>query len=628
MAILQVNNLTKYYGSKEIFSNISFAINQRERVGLVGANGTGKSTLLKIIAQEEKEDDGEVFLSSGTTVGYLAQSKDFTLSTPLLDFLSEPLQKYYQCEKEMFNLTQEIPHLRGSDLQLALERLDQLQEWYALEEGYQANARLETIFNSLGFLETDKNRPISSFSGGERTRVELARRLLERPTLLILDEPTNHLDAVTIQWLESFLKTYPHSILVVSHDRYFLDEIVEKVLFLDSGKLQTYRGNYSQFREQLKEEEEALKKAYMKQQAYIKKEKDLIDNAKETEKAQRFAKSREKRLQQIEIVKRPRRQEQMHFQFPFSSRSGNIVVKAEELAFSYAAEKPLIRSTDFLINYGDKIALVGPNGSGKTTLLRLILGELKPNDGYVRLGASVDLRYFPQTRSFYSEANTVLQEVLDHKHMTLGEARDHLALFLFKDDAVFKQVKDLSGGEKSRLVLAKLALSEGNFFIFDEPTNHLDIDSLETLEEALLDFQGTVLFVSHDRYFVSKLAKKILHLEDGNLTYYPFGYQQYVRERDRERNISSQQNKEIDLHLKTNKMKRERPRKIVKKKEELLKYIGELEEEKEDIEVSFTKGEVAFDWEKLSKMQKRIKSIDDELITLYEDWLELEEGEE
>lgn len=625
MAILQVEHLTKSYGAKTIFTDITFEINHKERVGLVGANGTGKSTLLKIIAREEAKDDGEIFLSTGTTIGYLAQAKDYSLVTPLGEFLSEPLKPIYDCEAKLLTLSQEMPRLEGEALAKALKTYNELHEWYEHEEGYKANARLQYIYNGLGFTETDKNRPIASFSGGERTRVELARKLLEQPTLLILDEPTNHLDANTIEWLESFLKNYPYAFLVVSHDRYFLDEVVDKILFLEAGEIKAYKGNYTKFRSQLQQDEETQEKMYQKQQAYLHKELNLINNARETEKAQKFAKSREKRLEKLDLVSQPPKREPMHFRFPFAGRSGEIAAKAEGLTFSYELNRPIVNPVDFIINYGDKVALLGPNGAGKSTLIKLLLGELKPTAGYIQFGASVETCYFEQHHHFYNEDNSVLQEVLDHKRLTLGEARDHLAIFQFRGDDVFKRVGDLSGGEKSRLVLAKLALEKGNFLIFDEPTNHLDIESLETLEDALLDFPGTVLFISHDRYLVTKLAKKIMYLDNGILTFHPYNYQEYLRRRKEPEKVLEQKTEE--KKEKSLPPKRERPRKVEQKRNQLTKRIEELEQEKNNIEESLHSDDVATNWEMLAELEEKKKALNQELTELYEAWIELEEGE-
>ncbi|MFA6694651.1 MAG: ABC-F family ATP-binding cassette domain-containing protein [Bacillota bacterium] len=624
MSILQVNNLTKYFGSREIFSDLSFEISAKEKTALVGANGSGKTTLLNILVGEEKEDDGDVFLASGTSLGYLAQNKDFTLDLPLWDFLSEPLAPIYNCERDLLELSQKIPKLKGNDLERALDKYNKLHLWYEAEDGYSANARLSTIYNGLGFMESDKTRSILSFSGGERTRVELARKLLEKPNLLILDEPTNHLDASTILWLESFLKSYPYAILVVSHDRYFLDEIVQKVLYLKQGRVRLYRGNYSDFRSQLEQQEMDLDKAYTLQQAYIKNQRKLIDEARETEKAQKFAKSKEKRLEKLDLIEKPITRETMRFDFPFVGRSGKIALRADSLTFSYDNTKKIVNNATFTINYGDRVALLGPNGSGKTTLFKLILGNLKPNSGSVNFGASVEVSYFSQIQEFINEDDTVLDELLNYKRLTIGDARDHLAKFLFKGEDVQKRVSSLSGGEKSRLILAKLALTKGNLLLFDEPTNHLDIDSLETLENAMLNYPGTIFFISHDRYLVSKIARQVMEISDGTLTLYPFGYRDYLQVK-KENNLEVVTKSTRNTAKKTTVIKRERPRKIEQEKEKVLQKIKVLEEEKFSATENLKDGKIADNWEKLAALEEKIAKIDEELTELYESWVELEE---
>ncbi len=624
MSLIQVKNISKFFGSTQILKDISFDINHRDRIGLIGPNGAGKSTLLKILVREEELDAGEVFFSLNTSVGYLAQTKDFSLPTLLWDFLSEPLKPVKDCEKELFRLSQRLPELTGLELEKALNRYNQLHDWFEREAGYQANARLETVFNGLGFKKTDKKRPLASFSGGERTRVELARSLIERPALLLLDEPTNHLDTSTIQWLENYLKTQATTYLVVSHDRYFLDEVVTKVFFLEQGKLKIYQGNYSQFRRQYEEEEKALQKAYIKQQTYLSSEKVLIAKARKTEKAQRFAKSREKRLAQLELIVKPTSHKALPFHFPFSGRSGQIVLQAKKLFFAYSEEKTIINPVDFTVKYADRIGLVGPNGSGKTTFIKLILGELRPTRGKLKVGASVKICYFSQSQKFISEEHTVLEEILAEKRLTIGEARDHLALFFFRGAEVDKRVADLSGGEKSRLILAKLALEGGNLLLFDEPTNNLDLNSLETLEKALLAFPGTIVFISHDRYFVSKIAKKIMELKDSCLTLYPYNYLDYLKQKEK---ALGKGETNIIKRIPDFTSKKAKSQKAALKKEQLLKKITALEEDKLTAEESLTKKELATDWEKLSLLETQLNEIDKELSLLYEAWIELEEGD-
>ncbi|NLN07591.1 MAG: ABC-F family ATP-binding cassette domain-containing protein [Firmicutes bacterium] len=535
MSIVQVHNVKKAFGADEVLGGVSFQLQKKERVGLVGPNGAGKTTLLNIMAGLETADEGTVTYAKGTTLAYLEQQADVTSSGSMeeelrkafagLEKLAETLRTY---EKQMAD-----GKLPPDELAAVMAAYGEARQLFEAAEGYNAEARLRAVVNGLGFTEKDLNRPVSSFSGGERTRLRLARLLLEQPDILLLDEPTNHLDLAAVEWLEKFLAAWPGTILLVSHDRYFLDRVVERILALENGQVKSYTGNYSAYLQQKELERVALEKSYQKQQLYLEKETAYIRSLGTSEREKRQAKSRQKRLAKIQPVEKPLKEKKMVLDFNYAGRSGDIVARLEQVSKSFGTHK-VLSNASFEIRFGDRIGLVGPNGAGKSTLLKLLAGELSPDSGRIWLGPSVCPVYFDQHQQVLDPQKTPLEEILAACDMTATEARTYLGRFLFSGDDVFKRNETLSGGERSRLALAKLSLDAGNFLMLDEPTNHLDILGMEELEAALLAFPGTLLVVSHDRYFLSRTTNKILDISAGRIRLFPLPYAEYLAERDRE----------------------------------------------------------------------------------------------
>jgi len=535
MIILQVNQLTKYFGADLILSNIKLEIQSRDRVALVGRNGAGKSTLLKIIAGELSYDSGEIIKPTHIKMGYLAQNSGLDSSRSIWDEMLEVFTPLRAIEKQLSELGS---HLGNPDVladpvryEKTLKAYDELQEQYKEQGGYQYEADIRSILHGLQFSSYDyKTTPVSSLSGGQRTRLALGKLLLAKPDLLILDEPTNHLDLETLSWLEQYLQAYPGAVLLVSHDRYFLDKVVTEVYELSNTKLKRYAGNYSRYLEQRAEQYEQELKRYEKQQEEIARLQDFIQRNIARASTTKRAQSRRKQLEKMEQLERPVDDEKSaSFSFTIGRPSGHEVLTAEKLAVGYGDGTPVIRQISFRITRGESVALVGPNGIGKSTLLKAIARRLPIQAGKLRYGSNVLIGYYDQNQADLSSNKRVLDELWDaYPDKTEKEIRTVLGNFLFSGDDVLKPVSALSGGEKARLALAKLMLQKANVLILDEPTNHLDLDSKQVLEQALIDYPGTILFVSHDRYFINRIATKLFELSSDGLTEYLGDYDYYI----------------------------------------------------------------------------------------------------
>ncbi|MBS4021414.1 MAG: ABC-F family ATP-binding cassette domain-containing protein [Dethiobacter sp.] len=534
MPILAANRIKKAFGAETVLTDVTFQLQPGERVGLVGPNGAGKTTLLRILTGQEGPDGGVFTLARGTTMGYLVQSAHVEVEGTMEQELRRAFSKLERMavELKLFEEKLAAAEKNACSLPGLLDSYGSLRHAYEEAGGYHTESRLRSVAVGLGFDLHDMSREVFGFSGGERTRLRLARLLLEQPDLLLLDEPTNHLDTASVEWLEGFLREWRGSALIVSHDRYFLDRVANRILALDEGEIKSYPGNYSAYNVQKELETVSLQKAYKKQQAIIEKEADLIRTAGTGEREKRQAKSREKRLAKVGITQKPRSEDSIGLDFGYCGRSGEIVASLENVSKSFD-KTTLFEGVNAELRFGDRVALVGPNGAGKTTLLRIIAKEILPDKGYVRLGLSVRITYFDQHQGALTQEKTPLEEIMDASQMTLTEARSYLGRFLFSGDDVFKRNEDLSGGERSRLALAKLGLDAGNFLILDEPTNHLDIRSVEELENSILEFPGTLLVVSHDRYFIGRIASKILDVSGGQVTLYKMSYDDYLLERER-----------------------------------------------------------------------------------------------
>lgn len=548
MRLLQVENLSKSFGEEKVLEGVSLEINAQEKWGLVGPNGAGKTTLLKIITGEEEADQGSFSFSRGASKGYLQQKPRLAPGISLYRYLKKSLGSLYLVKEELSRLEREMSSYPAKGdphhLENLVVRYGQLSHQFEEKGGYHLESRIRQVALGLGFKEEDLDRPAESFSGGEKTCMQIACLLLEDHDLLLLDEPTNYLDSGSVEWLEGYLNAWKGSLLVISHDRYFLDRVVNRVACLENHRLQGFRGNYSSFRQQYQEARQGQEKAFQRQVDEIKKEEVLIRNSKGGERDKRQARSREKRLEKLVRVEKPRQQETIKLGFNYAGRAGQEVVTVENLSKEFGG-KVVIREADFVIKWGDRAALVGPNGSGKSTLLKMITGEIGPSRGKVCQGPSVRAIYFDQEQAQLDPESSPLDTIISISQFNLPEARTYLGRFLFRGDEVFKKIKNLSGGEKSRLVLARISLSPGNFLIMDEPTNHLDINGIAGLESTLQEYPGTLLMVSHDRYFISRLANKILELKEGRVRLYPGSYAYYQEVKEREKGESLPQGREL-----------------------------------------------------------------------------------
>ena len=534
--ILQVNNISKAFGEEVVLSNVSFHMNEHDKVALIGRNGAGKTTLLRIILGELSADEGEVTIAKTTTIGYLSQHQDLSVDRTIYEEVLSAKEHLVEIEARLRGIEEEMKHLNGAELDDKYKEYERLNHAFEQENGYALRSEVTGIIKGLGFTEEEFNKPVSVLSGGQKTRVALGKLLLSSPDLIILDEPTNHLDMASIAWLENYLALYKGSVLIVSHDRYFLNRIVNRVVEIEFGRSMMYEGNYDAFYEKKAQAREAQRRQYLNQQAYIKHQEEVIARLRSfnREKSIKRAESRVKMLEKIERVEKPQEEEQgMRIHLVPCVESGKDVLTVTGLSKSFPGN-PLFHDISFLIKKGERVALLGENGTGKTTMLKIIRGLMPADSGTIREGAKVYIGYYDQEQQNFNEDNTVFEEISDdHPAMTNTEIRNTLASFLFTGDDVFKPIPTLSGGERGRLSLVKLMLSEANFLLLDEPTNHLDITSKEILEDALNGYEGTVFYVSHDRYFVNKTATRILDLTHETVISYDGNYESYLEQKDR-----------------------------------------------------------------------------------------------
>lgn len=646
MIVVSANNITKMYGVDTIIKDVSFHINQGDRIGLIGSNGAGKTTLMKILTREMSYESGDFFIANDTSIGYLKQNDGFNTEKTVIEEVNAIFSDLHILEEKMTELSQQISEKsdRGEDVEKLLHKYDQMNEEYERKEGYQYKSNINGILSSMAFTEDFYIKKISSLSGGERTRLALACLLLKKPDILFLDEPTNHLDIGTLKWLEQYLKAYIGTILLVSHDRYFLDQTVNRIFEIENNKLYCYDGNYSTFAEKKRLRRQDEWRKYQQQQREVDRQEDLIRRFKErgTEKLAKRAASREKRLEHLERVNRPDPETgKMKLHFKQNFKSGNDVLLGEELAksFGYGQNKrQLFSKVSFDIKRGERICMVGANGVGKTTLLKIMMGILEPEAGRLKTGHNVAFGYYDQGQQLLNDGNSLLEELKDsYKLYTDTEMRSLLGRFLFKNEMVFLTVGSLSGGERARLSLLKLMLSGSNVLVLDEPTNHLDINSKEIIEEALLDFPGTLIVVSHDRYFLSKIPTRILELTTDGITEYLGSYNYYV---EKKQTISSGKKYLTELSFKEeNGTKQELPiseqRRLNKEKEaedrrkerlikQLEQEINMLEEAISSLETDMCKEENLSSHVKLAQWAETIQRDKKTLEEKYNKWLEMQ----
>ena len=634
--ILNATNISKSFGSNEIIKDATFLVNEHEKVAIVGVNGAGKTTLLKILTGEESADAGSITLAKDTKLGYLRQINNVDSALSIIDELYTVIEPILNMEKRMSQMQEDMKHLTGSELEELYSSYTALTHSYELMDGYAAKSRVVGILKGLGFEEADFDRKINTLSGGQKTRVFLAKLLLEEPDIILLDEPTNHLDLRSIEWLESYLLNYKGAVIIVSHDRYFLDKIVSKVIDIENGNVQMYLGNYTDFSNKKQMLLDAKMKEYLNQQQEIKHQEAVITKLKQfnREKSIKRAESRQKQLEKIERVEAPQTySENMRLSLDISKESGKDVLTVHNLSKSFDHKK-LFWDINFEIKRGERVAIIGDNGTGKTTLLKIINGLLNPDTGEVIYGSNVSVAYYDQEHQVLHMDKTLFDELSDtYPDMTNTQIRNILAAFLFTGEDVYKKIADLSGGERGRVSLVKLMLSKANFLLLDEPTNHLDIVSKDVLENALNNFPGTVCYVSHDRYFINKTATRILDLTENRLLNYIGNYDYYIEKREAVEEAANLTNTEQDekpadvseskKEWIDNKTALAQKKKIKNALNKCEKEISEIEDKLQSIDEEFSNPENASNVGKLMELQKQKESLEKRLDKLMEDWEEL-----
>lgn len=636
--ILSCSNISKAFGTNEVIKQASFHIEDHEKAAIVGINGAGKSTLLKMIIGELAADQGEVVISKGKSLGYLSQHQDLSGERTIYEEVLEVMRPLMDMEAKIRQLEIDMKHVAGEQLEDMLSTYSRLNHEFELKNGYAYQSEVTGVLKGLGFTEDEFQKPVSALSGGQKTRVALGRLLLTKPDIILLDEPTNHLDMDSIAWLESYLINYDGSVIIVAHDRYFLNRVVTKIIELDNGILSVYHGNYTEYSEKRAMIREAKMKAYLNQQQEIRHQEDVIAKLKSfnREKSIRRAESREKMLDKIELLEKPTEvNDEMHIQLEPNVISGNDVLTIRDLRKSFS-DNLLFDHINFEIKRGERVAIIGGNGTGKTTILKIINGIIPSDQGEVSLGSKVHIGYYDQEHQVLHMEKTLFDELQDtYPFMNNTQIRNILAAFLFTGDDVYKRIKDLSGGERGRVSLAKLMLSEANFLILDEPTNHLDITSKEILESALVHYTGTVLYVSHDRYFINKTATRILDLTNQTLVNYIGNYDYYLEKKDIMTGLltpvaetTKAYGEEVSETKLDWKAQKEEQAKMRKRQNELKKTeeeIHKLETRDSEIDELLSKEEIFTDVPKLLELNNEKETISQRLEQLYELWGELAE---
>lgn len=638
---MQVNNLIKRFGAELILSNIKIEIQTNDRIAIVGRNGAGKSTLLKIMSGRLSYDEGEIHKPKDVTLGYLAQNTGLESNQSIWNEMLQVFQHLVNQEKDLRKMEMQMgdPVLMENPeaYQQLLSKYDSKQQSFKTEGGYQYEADIKAVLNGLHFQDYDLTTPINELSGGQKTRLALGKLLLSKPDILVLDEPTNHLDIETLTWLEGYLNSYSGAVVIVSHDRYFLDKTVNTVYEISRNHSTKFHGNYSKYLEQKAANYERDMKQFEKQQAEIKRMEDFIQKNIVRASTTKRAQSRRKQLDKMEVMDKPNGDEaSAKFSFNINKRSGNDVLKLKDLAFQYDdGEDYIFSNLSFDASRGDSIALVGPNGVGKTTLLKTIIGDLQTSKGTIQIGTNVQIGYYDQEQTKLHSSKSVLMELWDdYPMMNEKDIRTVLGNFLFTGDDVLKPVSALSGGEKARLALAKLMMEKSNLLILDEPTNHLDLDSKEVLESALIDFPGTILFVSHDRYFINKIATQIVEMQPKQATMYLGDYDYYLDKKEEERELkelNEQETKkeEITTDTKTTFEQEKELKKEQRKKErrisEIEQEIEKVEQSIEEIEDLLCQPDIYQDHEKSLELTEQNEKNNQNLEKLMEEWEQLHE---
>lgn len=627
MIILSAQHIAKSFGVNAVLRDVSLTVQQGDRIGLVGVNGCGKSTLMRILAGLDAQDGGEISLVRGLRVGYLAQQNMVTSGETVWNELQKVYEQVFAMEKKLRELEDEMAHAHTDAQRFAQlsADYDRLTQRFEEADGYSWKSMVSGVLNGLGFKPAQYDQCVDSLSGGEQTRLCLARLLLQKPDLLLLDEPTNHLDMETLQWLENYLAAYKGSVLVISHDRYFLDHVCTGIVEILMGSSEQYNGNYTRYIAQRQERFESRMRAYEIQQKEIERQQAIIARYRmfNREKSIRAAESREKALNRMEKLEKPVDERAIRFSFEARRRTGEDVLQLTEISKSFG-EKHLFHDLTLRVRAGDRVALIGPNGVGKSTLIKIIVGEEQPDTGFIRYGSNVDIGYYDQHQSTLHADKTALDEIWDRfPQMEQSNVRGALGMFLFTGDDVFKPIHTLSGGEKGRVALTALMLRKDNLLLLDEPTNHLDMDSREVLEDALTDFGGTIITVSHDRYFINRIANRIIEMQPDGVTEYIGNYDDYIERKNRPVAVEAEAGKtktELEKEKRREKLSRQALRQLKIRAQEAEKAVGVKEAEIAELEAQMADPSLYSDAQKSADVQRAYQKAQQALQTLYEQW--------